>query len=212
MNRISRIVLATRNRGKVAELQKLLEGNALEVLPLDSFPDIPEVPETGSTYAENALLKARAVAAATGLVAIADDSGLSVDALAGAPGIFSARYGDDWAQLPGESRDQRNIRKLLHAMRGLPPEERDCHFETAIAAVAPEGTELVVSGKWPGRVLLAPQGGNGFGYDPVFLDPESGRSAAQLDPAEKNAISHRGRALRALLEAWPDFARKVTEK
>lgn len=207
--RTDRIVLASRNKGKLAELAELLRDREIGLVDLDAFPEIGEIEETGSTFAENALLKARAVAKATGLIAVADDSGLAVDALDGAPGVFSARYGDDWEALPGESRDQRNTRKLLHFMRKIPREERGCHFETAIAAAAPGGLELVAKGRWQGRLLLAPLGENGFGYDPVFWDPELEKSAAQLGREEKNAVSHRGRALAALLEKWPEFAAKA---
>lgn len=200
-----RVVLATRNRGKLAEFGKLLASSGIEIVGLDDFAEIGEIAETGTTFAENALLKARHAASATGLIALADDSGLVVDALCGAPGIYSARYGADWQSLPGESIDQRNMRKLLHEMRAIPAPERGCHFETAIAAVAPTGEELVTTGQWPGFVLLAPQGENGFGYDPVFFDPQSGKSAAELSPAAKNAVSHRSRALAQLLQQWPDF-------
>lgn len=203
-----RIALATRNPGKVAEIGKLLASTGIGIVGLEELPGIGEIAETGVTFAENALLKARHVAAASGLIAIADDSGLVVDALFGAPGIYSARYGDDWEPLPGESRDQRNIRKLLHNMRAIPAVERACHFETAIVAVAPTGEELLASGQWPGSVLFAPRGKNGFGYDPVFLDPQSGKSAAELAPGIKNTVSHRARALARLLEQWPDFLRR----
>lgn len=207
--KVERIVLASRNKGKLAELERLLSDEGIRVLGLDDFPEIGEIPETGTTFAENALIKARTVAQATGLPAMADDSGIVVDALAGAPGVFSARYGEDWAALPGESQDQRNMRKLLHYMRGVPPGQRNCHFETAIAAASPKGSTLVASGRWHGRVLQAPLGSNGFGYDPVFWDPQLDKSAAQLSQAEKNAVSHRGKAIRALLAQWPDFLATV---
>lgn len=200
-----RLLLATGNRGKIAELAPALAGHGLELLGLDAFPDMPEVEETGATFEENALLKARASCKFSGLVAIADDSGLAVDWLGGAPGVHSARYGADWQPLPGENRDGRNIRKLLHAMANVPPEKRACHFRTVMAAVAPDGRELVVNGRWDGFLLEAPRGANGFGYDPVFLDPDLGRTAAELSREEKNARSHRGKALRALLERLPAF-------
>lgn len=209
---IDRIVLASSNMGKLAELRSLLKGQNIEILGLHDLPHIDEIEEIGSTFAENALIKARVVAKASDLVAIADDSGLIVDALDGAPGVFSARYGDDWEMLPGENRDGRNMRKLLHFMRKIPPEQRSCRFETAIAAVTPGGNELVVSGQWRGLLLSAPLGENGFGYDPIFWDPALEKSAAQLSRAEKNAVSHRGKALRALLTQWPDFAKKMAQE
>lgn len=199
------VVLATTNPGKLAELSGVLANLGVTVLGLADFPQIGEIAETGTTFAENALIKARAVTAATGLVAIADDSGLMVDALAGAPGVYSARFGDDWQSLPGESRDARNIRKLLHAMRGVPQARRTCHFVTVMAAVAPDGKEMTASGEWHGRVLEAALGSNGFGYDPVFWDQTLNKSAAQLGREEKNAVSHRGRAVRQLAAQWPDF-------
>lgn len=201
------IVLATTNMGKIRELAEPLSALGIEVVGLSAFPEIGEIEETGDTFAENALIKAEAVARHTGLVAVADDSGLCVEALHGHPGVKSARFADDMAALPGENRDQRNIRKLLGLMEDK--KNRQAHFETCMAAFAPNGEKLVVSGQWPGQILQEPKGTNGFGYDPVFFDPALGKSAAQLDLAEKNAVSHRGRAVRALLEAWPGFAAKV---
>lgn len=193
------LVLATRNAGKIKELEALLAGYGLHVLGLGDFPDIGEIEETGVTFAENSLLKARTVAQATGLVALADDSGLVVDALHGAPGVYSARYSGEGAT------DERNNSKLLDVLKDVPEEDRGCRFVSVVAAVAPNGAELVAEGRWEGRVLFGPRGGGGFGYDPLFLDLELGKSAAELTPAEKNARSHRGRALRALLTDWPDF-------
>lgn len=201
-----KVVLASRNKGKLAELGQMLAPLGLEVVGAEEFPDLEEIEETGATFAENAMLKARHVASKTGLIAIADDSGLACDALDGAPGVFSARYGDDWEKLAGETRDQRNMRKLLRHMRDVPPDRRACHFETAIVAAAPDGPALIATGKWHGSLLDAPRGENGFGYDPIFLDPATGKSAAELSQAEKNALSHRGKALRQLLEHWSDFA------
>lgn len=206
-NKKTDIVLATRNSGKIRELGDLLADSGVNVLGLDSFPQIGEIEENGSTFAENALIKARAAAKATGLISIADDSGLVVDALGDRPGVYSARYGDDWEYLPDETRDQRNMRKLLHEMGNIA--NRACHFETAMAAVSPDGHELVARGIWHGTLLDAPCGHNGFGYDPVFHDPELGRSAATLSREEKNSRSHRGNALRALLAQWPAFLKSV---
>ncbi len=193
------VVLATRNKGKIAELSALLEGFHLEVRGLDSFPEIGEIVEDGETFEANAEKKARAVAEATGLVAVADDSGLEVDALDGAPGVHSARYSD-----PGAT-DERNNEKLLAAMHGLPGEQRSCRFRCVMLAYAPGGEKLTASGAWEGRVAVAPRGEGGFGYDPLFVDLESGRHAAELTREEKNARSHRGKALRALLADWTGF-------
>lgn len=202
-----RVVLATRNAGKIAELAGPLSAFGVELVGLDAFPEIGDIEENGATFEENALIKARAVAKATGLTAIADDSGLMVKALGGAPGVHSARYSDDLEMLPGENRDQRNIRKLLAAMADVPEGERGCRFVTAMAAVRPDGRELTVRGEWPGTLLASPRGSNGFGYDPVFYDAEAGRTAAELSREEKTARSHRGRAAAALLERWADFMR-----
>lgn len=210
--KINEIVLASTNKGKVDELRDLLAHLSIKVRSLAEFPQAPAIEETGATFTENALLKARAIAAATGLVAVADDSGLVVDALHGAPGVYSARYGDDWPKLGGESRDQRNMRKLLHEARKVHGERSPCHFETAIAAVHPCGCELVVEGRWHGRLLEAPLGENGFGYDPVFWDETLGKSAAQLERTEKNRVSHRGQALAQLLAEWPRFAECVKNR
>ena len=178
------------------------------MLGLDSFPCIGDIEETGRTFEENALLKARTVAQLTGHICIADDSGLEVDALDGAPGIHSARYADDWHSLDGESRDERNMRKLLSVLSKLPDAPRSARFVCCMAAVKPdflEGRDLVVRGTWEGSILDAPRGQNGFGYYPFFFDPESGKSAAELSGPEKNARSHRGKALRLLMEGWQDF-------
>ncbi len=204
---LPRVVLATRNAGKIAELAAPLGAFGVALVGLESFPGIGEIAEDGATFEENALIKARAVALATGLVSVADDSGLVVEALGGAPGIHSARYADDWDLLPGEDRDRRNIRKLLHALREVPAERRACRFVSVMAAVRPDGRELCVRGEWPGRLLTAPRGTNGFGYDPVFFDPAIGRTAAELTREEKTARSHRGRAAAALLARWQEFMR-----
>lgn len=202
------IVLATRNAGKVRELAQELVAHGLTVLGLDAFPHVGEVEETGTTFEENALLKARTVAELTGLTAVADDSGLEVDALNGAPGVYSARYGADWEFLPGETKDQRNNRKLLHALKDLsaaPGNQRGARFVCTMAACKPDGTHIIVRGTWEGRILEAPRGENGFGFDPLFWDESAGRAAAELTKDEKNARSHRGKAVRALLEQWGDF-------
>ena len=198
------VVLATRNKGKIAELEALLSGYGLHVLGLGAFPHLGEIEETGATFAENARLKARTVALATGLVALADDSGLAVDALSGAPGVYSARYSGENAT------DAANNAKLLDALKDLPEPQRGCRFVSVVAAHAPNGAEIMAEGRWEGRVLTSPRGTGGFGYDPLFLDPELGRAAAELTAAEKNARSHRGQALRALLQDWPAFWAKAS--
>ena len=206
-NAAQSIVLATRNAGKIRELEAPLRTFGLSVLGLDAFPELPEVEETGETFEANALLKAKAAAEGSGLVAVADDSGLMVDALGGAPGVRSARYGADHTPaFPGESQDARNIRKLLDALAEMPEERRGARFVTVMAVCKPGGADpLIVRGEWEGRILAAPRGSGGFGYDPVFFDPVAGRAAAELTPEEKLARSHRGRALRELLRLWPAF-------
>lgn len=206
------VVLATRNKGKVREMEEPLRAFGLRVVGLDAFPDLPEVEETGATFEENALLKARDVARRTGLVAIADDSGLEVDALDGAPGVHSARYSDDMPDLPGESKDERNVMKLLACLSSVRLWQRSARFRTVIAACTPEGDTLVAPGAWEGSIACSPRGKNGFGYDPVFLDPELGRTAAELGAEEKMARSHRGNALRELLRLWPAFWERYLQK
>ncbi|MDR0827742.1 MAG: RdgB/HAM1 family non-canonical purine NTP pyrophosphatase [Desulfovibrio sp.] len=199
------IVLATRNRGKIGELAVLLRPFGLEVLGMGAFPEIGEIEENGSSFAENALLKARTVAAATGFVALADDSGLETDALAGAPGIFSARYA---VAAHEAASDRRNIEKLLQDMHGVAAEKRGACFRCCMAARAPGGEEILAEGAWEGRITQAPAGGNGFGYDPVFFDPELGCTAAQMSGEEKNRRSHRAAAAARLLKLWPEFWEK----
>ena len=196
------LVLATRNRGKIRELAELLEPFGLNVLGLEDFPAVGEVEETGATFTENALLKACAVSRASGLVAVADDSGLAVDALGGRPGVYSARY----SEAPGApATDERNVEKLLEELGNTSEAERTGRFLCCMAACTPEGDSLTAEGAWEGRIAFAPAGRNGFGYDPVFFDPELGLTAAQMSPEQKNGRSHRARAVAALLAKWPDF-------
>jgi XTP/dITP diphosphohydrolase len=187
------LVLATRNPGKLAELARILAAGqvAAGIRGLAEFP-VGEIAETGCTFAENALLKARAVASATGLPAVADDSGLCVDALNGMPGILSAR----WSGRHGD--DEANLRLLLAQIAGVPPGRRGAHFSCAAALVLPAGTEHVTEGLLGGTLASAPRGTNGFGYDPVFVPDGSELTTAQMSAQAKDAISHRGRALRAL--------------
>jgi XTP/dITP diphosphohydrolase len=187
-----RVVVATRNPGKVAELRRILEPYDVDLVDLDAFPDAPDVAETGDSFAANALLKAHAVAEATGLVAVADDSGLAVDALGGMPGIFSAR----WSGRHGD--DEANLQLVLAQLSDVPDERRGAAFICAAAAASPSGGEVVVEGRMPGSLIRAPRGSNGFGYDPVFVPVDDDRTTAEMSAADKDAISHRGRAFRAL--------------
>ncbi|MFZ5452185.1 MAG: XTP/dITP diphosphatase [Thermodesulfobacteriota bacterium] len=193
------LVMATRNAGKVRELRDLLRGLGIELLSLADFPDLPEIPEEGTTFAENASFKAREVARLTHLPALADDSGLEVAALEGRPGVFSARYAQDrtGTQIPG---DADNCRKLLDEMQGVPWEERRARFVCAIALALPDGRLFTAQGECPGYIAREPKGEHGFGYDPVFWVPEFGRHMAELEPEIKNRISHRAKALAALRE------------
>ena len=190
-------VLASSNPGKLAELRARLEPAGLHVVAQDAFGVEPPE-ETGPTFVENALIKARAACAATGLPALADDSGIVVDALEGAPGVRSARYAG-----PGAS-DADNVARLLEALRGVVPAERGAAFVCTIACLrhARDPCPIVCEGVWEGRVLDAPRGDGGFGYDPVFFVEALGRTAAELSFAEKNTVSHRGQALARLLERF----------
>jgi XTP/dITP diphosphohydrolase len=190
-----RIVLATRNPGKIAELRRILgdAGLAAELVGTDAFPDLPDVPETAATFAGNALLKARAVAAITGLPAVADDSGICVDALNGMPGILSAR----WSGRHGD--DEANLDLLLAQLSEVPPERRGAQFVCAAAVALPSGAERVVEGVLAGHLIEHRRGTNGFGYDPVFVPEGYEVTTAQLQPADKDGISHRGQAFRALV-------------
>lgn len=220
------IVLATRNPGKVRELAVPLAAFGLTVVGLDAFPDLPDVEETGTTFAANALLKADAVARATGLVAVADDSGLAVDALAGAPGVRSARYwqtGDVLGALTAReaaalSQDERNNRKLLLALAAVPDAARGASFHCAMCAVrplapgvapAPARDCLVAEGAWRGRILDAPRGDGGFGYDPLFFDEALQCSAAEMPREVKMRRSHRALALERLLTLWPEWMQRA---
>jgi XTP/dITP diphosphohydrolase len=186
------LVIASRNRGKIREIRSLLRDEPVDLLSLEDVPDAPVVEEDGATFAENAIKKATAIADASGQWAIADDSGLEVDALGGRPGIRSARYSG-----PGAT-DERNIARLLRELDALPPSKRGAQFHAAVALAAPGRLIGVVEGTVRGRITAEPKGRRGFGYDPVFLIPSLRKTAAQLPQAEKNRISHRGRALRKL--------------
>ncbi|MDQ6650493.1 MAG: RdgB/HAM1 family non-canonical purine NTP pyrophosphatase [Actinomycetota bacterium] len=189
-----RVVLATRNPGKVAELRRILTGRIdVHLVGLEHFPGVGDIAETGSTFVENALIKATAVAAATGLTAIADDSGLCVDALNGMPGVLSAR----WAGRHGD--DLANLRLVLDQLADVPRDRRGAHFACAAAAVAPGRGERVAEATLEGYLLDRPQGSHGFGYDPVFVPGGGSRTTAELSAAEKDAISHRGKAFSTLV-------------
>jgi XTP/dITP diphosphohydrolase len=193
---MSEVLLATRNAGKLVELRRMLsvaDLHGVRVLGLGDVPAFAEAPETGATFAENALAKARDAAEATGLPAVADDSGLAVDALNGMPGVLSAR----WCGRHGD--DAANLDLLLGQLGDVPDARRGAAFVCAAALVVPGGAEVAVHGKWRGRLVRAPRGTHGFGYDPIFVPEGEERTSAELDPAEKDALSHRGRALQALL-------------
>jgi XTP/dITP diphosphohydrolase len=190
----ARIVLATRNEAKLVELSRILAASQspVSLVSLAQFPDAPDVAETGRTFAANALLKARSAAQHTGLPAVADDSGLCVDALNGMPGVLSAR----WSGRHGD--DQANLDLVLAQVGDVPAAERGAQFVCAAALVLPDGTERVVEGQLEGSLARAPRGGNGFGYDPIFVPVSAAITTAEMAPDDKDAISHRGRALRAL--------------
>jgi len=187
------LVLASGNAGKLAELRAMLADLPLTIVPQREL-GVDDVPETGTTFVENALIKARHAAQVTGLPALADDSGLIVDALGGAPGLYSARY----AGSPTD--DAANNAKLLQALDGLPEAQRTARFYAVIVLLrhADDPQPLIAEGSWEGRILAAPRGHHGFGYNPVFLDPSHGLTAAEMAPEQKNRISHRALALQAL--------------
>ena len=191
----TKVVIASRNENKIDEMRRILEtaGLDLELVGIAEFPSLPDVEETGTTFAANALIKARAISAGTGLPAIADDSGLCVDALNGMPGIFSAR----WAGSHGD--DRANLELLLTQISHVAPEHRTAAFHCAAAIALPNGVEQVVEGIMAGRVIDSPRGDNGFGYDPIFIADGYQITTAEMDSAGKDAISHRGRAIAALV-------------
>ena len=189
------LVLASSNCGKLAEMRAILAGLDVE-LATQSELGIADIEETATTFVENALLKARHAARISGLPALGDDSGICVDALGGAPGLYSARYAG------GQGNAAANVAKLLDALRGIPEPQRNAHFHCSIVLLrsADDPSPLIAEGRWHGRILDAPRGEHGFGYDPVFFDPALGRGAAELDAATKNRVSHRALALARLRE------------
>jgi XTP/dITP diphosphohydrolase len=197
-----KIILATTNRSKVEEIEAILGAPGLEILTLDDHPGLVLPPEEGITFKDNALAKARFVASATGIAALGDDSGLEVEALSGAPGVFSARYAGEGAS------DEENWKKLLEELKGVEPPLRSARFRCVLALVEPVGParpagggEHIFEGTLGGLISTAPKGCGGFGYDPVFFIPRLNRTAAELSPREKNSISHRALAL-AKLKIW----------
>ncbi|MER5332816.1 RdgB/HAM1 family non-canonical purine NTP pyrophosphatase [Micromonospora sp. NPDC002717] len=193
---MNKVLLATRNRKKLIELQRILDGalgaHRVALVGLDDVEEYPELPETGLTFGENALIKAREGCRRTGMPTIADDSGLAVDALNGMPGVFSAR----WAGRHGD--DQANLQLVLDQIADLGDEHRGASFVCTVALVLPGGKEHLVDGRQTGRLLRSPRGDGGFGYDPIFLGDGQERTNAELTPQEKDAVSHRGKALREL--------------
>lgn len=198
---MAELLLATGNAGKVREIRELTAQTPLRWLGLHDFPHVPEPDETGATFAQNARLKALYYAAATGRVTLADDSGLEVECLNGTPGVHSARYA-------GEPRDDRaNNRKLIEALSGIAPEQRTARFQCVMAFAVGTNVVAEASGFVEGRIVDEPRGENGFGYDPHFFLPELRKTMAELPPAEKNALSHRGQALRAMLPQIEKYLR-----
>lgn len=191
---MKKLVIATGNKGKLKEFQRLLEPLGVEILSLADFPTIGEIEETGKTFAENALIKARTTALKTGFLSLADDSGLEVDFLQGAPGVNSARFAGE------PTDDKRNNQKLLDLLKNIPLPQRTGRFKCVIAIVQPNGEEFTVEGKCEGLILEEEKGGKGFGYDPLFYVPQYDNTFAQLDMDIKNEISHRGKATREAVQ------------
>lgn len=196
---MSKVVLASGNKGKLVELAAILEQKDVQLIPQSEF-SVSDADETGLSFVENALIKARHACLATGLPAIADDSGIEVDALNGEPGIYSARY----AGSHGIDADKENNAKLLRELKDVAEADRGARFQCVIVYLrhAKDPVPLICQGTWEGRILFEEEGANGFGYDPLFYVPSHGRASAMLDAAEKNAISHRGQALKQLLTCW----------
>jgi XTP/dITP diphosphohydrolase len=191
-----RVVLASSNPGKIREFSEILKPFDIEIIPQSEL-GVKDADETGLSFVENALLKARHAAQITGLPALADDSGLAVDALSGAPGIYSARYAGEKAN------DQDNIDKLLKAMQDVPEQNRSASYHCLLVFMTHEldPTPIICDGKWSGKILREPRGTSGFGYDPIFFDVSENKTAAELSPEIKNKISHRGKALNYLLKS-----------
>jgi len=197
------IVLATGNKNKLREFREMLEADDVSIISQSEFKNCPEVIEDGKTFEENALIKAHAIAQHTGRITIADDSGLEVDYLNGAPGIYSARFAGTDAD------DDKNNQKLLKELAGLPLEERGAQFTCVIAVVSPLGEERTVRGEYRGCIIGSYRGQAGFGYDPIFLDKVSGLTYSEMSAQQKNSISHRARAIMELKKILPEFLKEV---
>lgn len=198
-----RLVLATNNQGKVDELQELLKPHGFEVVSLASYPNLPEVEENGTTFEENAIKKAKEIAAATGELTMADDSGLEVDYLDGAPGVHSARFAGE------HGNNEANNQKLLELLNGVPQEKRTARFRCVVAVATADGDVKTAEGFCEGIIIDEPRGKRGFGYDPLFYYPQEGKTFAELDRNIKNQISHRGKALAAIKDYLAGLARGV---
>ena len=198
------LLIATRNEGKTREFKAMFSQLGYDIKNLNDFPELAEVAETGMTFEENARLKAETISELTGEIVLADDSGLMVEVLGGLPGVWSARFAGEHAT------DAANNAKLLHelASTAVSPEKRKAKFHTTLVVAAPEKSSLVVEGEWHGAIATIPKGDDGFGYDPLFVDEETGRTAAQMTLEQKNKVSHRARALQNLLKEWPDWLRQ----
>lgn len=202
---INKILIATNNQGKAKEFKAMFEPRGFEVQTLADFPDLPEVEETGTSFEENALLKAKTISDITGEIVLADDSGLCIKALNGEPGIYSARYAGE------PSDDDKNIDKVLDKMTNVPDEEREAYFNCTLALVSPHHEDLIVNGHLQGLILHERLGHQGFGYDPIFYLPEQEKGLAELSAAEKNAISHRAIALEKLDKIWDEWYQTEVE-
>lgn len=200
-------VLATHNPGKVEEFNNLFKEYGVTFTGLHEL-GIPDIPETGTTYEENARIKAKAVSEITGAIVVADDSGIEIEALGNKPGVFSARYSDDIPAIGDESRDQKNIRKTIDQFKKLGIHSSPAKYVSCLVAMKPNGEELVVYGFWDGTIIDTPKGTSGFGYDPIFLAPETGKTSSEMTLEEKKSLTHRSKALKELMEKWNDFITK----
>ena len=200
-----KLVLASRNKGKLKELKNLLDGRGYEVVSLDSIEGLPETKETGTTFEENAVLKAREAARLTGEVCLADDSGLEVDYLHGAPGVYSSRFAGP------DKNDEANTAKLLGLLEGVPQEKRSARFKCVVAVASSEGYVETAEGTCEGRIGMEPKGSQGFGYDPVFIVDGGNRTMAELSFEEKNRISHRAKAFSKVVPILADFKKKFSD-
>lgn len=200
-----KLVLASRNKGKLKELKSLLSGKGFEVVSLDAFEGLPEIQETGNSFRENALIKAKEAVRMTSKICLADDSGLEVDFLKGAPGVYSSRFAGR------DKDDAANNLKLLNLLKGVPEEQRTARFRCVVAVAFPEGGVEMVEGVCEGRIGTQPKGRNGFGYDPLFIVAGKDCTMAELDPQVKNCISHRAKALKGVVPLLEAFRREVDD-